>query len=811
MSVHPSGHVYEYDGPFQDAANRLRAPFVRLKILDRRRDSSRGRRIREDSIRTFRADEILRLQPTSRTVPVGKENSPLGAWKESPLDRLIGIRSGGNTALFRNEVLLLGNRADAERLACEVTVGRPGIGAVTLSDILTWGSVAEGGSLESDDAFQQGEEPLIAMTHTIDRLAEACERAPFCSKMVILDGATAALRNVQAYDRMTACQRVLLIADHDEEEGLTDLAKRGCNVWRLSRNEILAGVDAPSGTESTADTFPPNTYGPLFGDVVRSATNSERLRVVAVPVKDEPLDSVADALHLAERSLPNPPDEVAQRLVGLSFSVLLEMSGWFRPPPAKELADFLQRIDGISLELNGRASFLPAEVTAALQTGLATMHRIAVDPLAGAARLEALLLTLNQTSSSGGSAGIVAKNAAGASSIAEILVSYLGPMPVFPAASLPREVSFDTLILASWLRKDVFVRAIHQYVSSDLRLLACDFEQNWLRSLLMKLEYRSRQWQMPISSRADLIGITVDAAAGFWPEERPGHSDGVMPEAGGSTRTDSEGWLYPRRKGLIADIASDNERRPARYVGFVGNTYAYLTPGRALPVVTDLVRGATPANAKVPMKTVDQLRPAEYVLFRDQGDKDVISLFAENAMGEKLYRERRAAATSWLHVLRSLGTSLSEIDRRLRVAGVDKHSATVRSWLLDPDKIGPGSRADLEAIAKASGDPQFTAGIPDIWAAIQEVRGAHIAAGQKLSDFLLAELPKKLKAGVDAETLLDLTLVQAWLVEIEQVGELEDRSYTEVNRLLWEPGTRRMLTPLRARQVVVDGGPSWPR
>jgi hypothetical protein len=131
----------------------------------------------------------------------------------------------------------------------------------------------------------------------------------------------------------------------------------------------------------------------------------------------------------------------------------------------------------------------------------------------------------------------------------------------------------------------------------------------------------------------------------------------------------------------------------------------------------------------------------------------------------------------------SLGSSHFEISARLREAGVSKHAATIRSWVLDADKIGPGSRADVDAIARAAGAP--LPWVSEVWEAITDIRGAHIAAGQKLSQFLLSELPKKLRMVGEAETHVDLTFVQAWIVAIEEIGEVETRSYTEVNRLLW--------------------------
>jgi hypothetical protein len=274
-----------------------------------------------------------------------------------------------------------------------------------------------------------------------------------------------------------------------------------------------------------------------------------------------------------------------------------------------------------------------------------------------------------------------------------------------------------------------------------------------------------------------------------------------------------EASARPLRKGSIPVAGPESDRRPARYVGFVGDTYAYLTPGHGVPVVSDLVRHIDPQQARIAIRTVEQLRVGEYVLFRDHGDRDVISLFAEQVIGPVRYRERRAIADRWRAALRSVAPTPAEVYRRLRDAGVRKHAVTIRSWLMDPDKIGPGSREDLVAVAHASGDAAFLADVDTIWAAMGELRSAHVAAGPRLSDFLLAELPQKLTAVRDRETFVDLTLGQAWVVEIEEIGELEERACTEVDRLLWDVGSVRWRTPTVAGGLTrADAGTgAWPR
>jgi hypothetical protein len=117
----------------------------------------------------------------------------------------------------------------------------------------------------------------------------------------------------------------------------------------------------------------------------------------------------------------------------------------------------------------------------------------------------------------------------------------------------------------------------------------------------------------------------------------------------------------------------------------------------------------------------------------------------------------------------------------------------------------------LEIIAEVSGDAAFRSRIDSVWDAICDVRSAHIAAGRKLSDFLLEELPRKLQRVSEEETMVDLTLGRVWVVQVEEIGDIEERSYTEVNRLLWEYGDRplRIGTPGSGVRVLAHESDQW--
>ena len=188
--------------------------------------------------------------------------------------------------------------------------------------------------------------------------------------------------------------------------------------------------------------------------------------------------------------------------------------------------------------------------------------------------------------------------------------------------------------------------------------------------------------------------------------------------------------------------------------------------------------------------TTSQLSPGDYVLFRASGDKEFIRLIAEAQLGEDEYDRVRNVAERWKISLRRLGTSPSDIQRRLAAAGLERAVVTVAGWLGNKDRIGPKSLRDIETIARVTEDVELASIRQDVENAIARIRGAHIAAGGKLTRLIIGELGGRLQLLDDQPVLLNLDYGTAWVVQVSTV-EMARRNYPSdmVNRLLWADDT----------------------
>jgi hypothetical protein len=182
---------------------------------------------------------------------------------------------------------------------------------------------------------------------------------------------------------------------------------------------------------------------------------------------------------------------------------------------------------------------------------------------------------------------------------------------------------------------------------------------------------------------------------------------------------------------------------------------------------------------------VEELHLGDRLLFRDVGDTDVLAMIAEVMFPD--YADVRRTAGRWRMALKEMGLTPNGTYRQLKRFGLVREEATVRGWLLDPSRIGPQEEKDLVIIADAARDEELRRDAPRIWKAITDVRGAHLSAGTKLTDILLAELPASLGSMHDEEFRIQLSLGELWVVQVEDIGtQTEQRAVSIVNRLLWD-------------------------
>jgi len=748
VKVRPGNFVYEYDGVWEDFPD-----FFRLKLLG------------EDAWRSFPLVDVLRLEPTDRVLPKGTGSSELGVFERSSLDHLLDLTTCGNNSVIRNVVLVHMARTQFARIADAIILAPSHAKRFArLSRFLPWGSIGADGALKPNDPYQVVGEPLIAATSVPEDLALASSEAEIATKVVLVDGARRLARDLQAFDDIADRQRVVILASPDESEELDLLRGRECPIWHMSAGEVLIG-EASAHRRQRAS---------LVGATVRAAEIRRRVKVSTVECNNDLLQATAASLERVVELIGDAEETLeVEQVLGRLFRILFECSECVFGVGDGIAGDLQAAREHIAQH----ARWLSSEIASELRKGLDGLEK-AIGNGSAHPKADALLGILAEHD---GHWAVVARSPRTAELLRKGLDGLATDLPVLPVSTMSPDHEYGGIILPAWPNDQRFTRLKNLSVTTDIRILTYPFERKWV--LRHQARERVRMWanRMETHERASILGISPGFVSNSEDLDPPELAEKEVPLDLPVFRLEER---VAQRRIAYPTAADGEDAREAQLIQFVGGCYALLTEWAQLPLLNELIDRST--EARIKLVTASRLSAGDFVLFRAAGDKEFTRLIAEEIVGAEDYRRTREIAERWKATLRRIGTSPTEVQRRLSDHGLDRTSVTVAGWLGDPNRIGPGALGDIDVIAKAANDSELLLIRDDVKNAISKIRGAHQAAGIRLTRLILGELQGRLNQLSDQPTLLDLDYGQAWVVQVESV-DAERRSYpaTQINRLLW--------------------------
>lgn len=755
----PGDKVFKFGGVWPGLET-----WFRLKLVNDKRNTAFN----------WPISEILRIEPTDRKIPKGREEDIHSARREalpSVLDRLIGTRTFGNNSLAVNHVLYLGGRTDVEEfLAATALTGAASEHHASLDSLITPGLIDEAGVISHRDNYQSAGEPLVAISARLENVAAACGLAPPGSKVVVVDGARR-ITDLAKFDAIAESQNLIIVAEPDEEEKLQQLYDRGCKFWRFS----LADLEMGEGHHRNPR---------FFNGVFRSARNEAVFRTEMVPCCNSHLEEVARALEACQASIDESEGDETQLILGRIYGLLIHCIGLLAPPDATEQARLLERAEKLSVAAADRVMWLSAAAAKALKDACAAIMCAIRDPELGQAKGNALRTLLGDLRRMEVSPiAVMTRSVSNRMSVTRWLVNEGLDYPVLLPSTVAENGFYERLICTVWPGSGSFGRVVRKFSAPQISLVAYPFEGRWLYWFGQKQRNIHGVPSLTSPEKSHLLGLTGDAG---WPADpEPPTFAGVSVQANGDSSIDLEERMT--RKGLIPLGVTGEETTPARLVSFSGDAYAFLTDTFRIPVITDLISGAAGENYKVPRRPLAEIQPGDVLVFRESGRRDVIQALADAQIGPEAPAIRERAAR-WHRALRESGHDEATLMAELEAVNCPRTLQTVRGWLADNSMIGPQTKADLEAIAYAAGDQQLLNDVASVWTAIHVLRGEHLSAGVRLSRILLQKLPERLEEIHEGRTRIEIdNATSAWVVQVESISErteLRPRSY--VNALLWD-------------------------
>jgi len=751
----PEGKVYIFGGVWPGLETRFR-----LKLLN------------ENAAFTWPVSEILRIEPTQRKIPKGRFADADKARKEAPLsdlDRLLGTRTFGNTSLARNHVLYLGGRAEMEgflenTLLMSTTSGT----AHSVGALLAAGHIDENGAIRPRDSYQAAGEPLIAISSRIENVAAACASAAPRSKVVIVDGAKR-ITDLSRFDSIAERQNLIIVAETDDEDKLRELHDRGCRFWRFSLEDLEMNGQGTRG-------------GRFFDGVFRSARNEAALRVEVCACVNDDLEQLSVALEKCQRSLDESEGDETRQLLVQIFGLLMHCSGLLEPPDPEDLDRLRVKSDRIISAAGARMMWLPDVSATALREACEALRRSIEDPHLGEAKGRTVRELVDNLQREGLSEiGLVARSASNHRVVKRWVEKQALTYPVLLPSGPADEGFFERLVCTAWSNSGQFTRLVRQHAAPLIYLVAYPFEGRWLRLFKRRQRNASAIPCITSSEKSGLVGLSGDH---LWPEEpvAPPPAD----ESGGDGMPAYDFEEVFNQRGVLPAAEPGEDSVPAKLVSFSGDSFAFLTETLRIPVITELVSGEVDERYKVPLRKLREIRSGDVLVFRDGGRKDVIRALADAQLGAQASLLRDTAAR-WHQALRESGLGEAALMNELEEVNCPRTPQTVRSWLTDDSMIGPQTRADLEAIAYAVGDQKLLERVPEIWNAIQSLRGEHLSAGMRLSRILLEQLPQRRAQLREGRTRVEIdNATSAWIVQVENIGErAELRPRSQINTVLF--------------------------
>lgn len=730
------------------------------------------------------AEIIGRLEKTTSTRPAGKTKPQILTPPPTPLDLLLGTSFSGNLSLVKNEMLFLDSVSGFESFteSCGVQDSQRLTNAQPFRVLLPFGRLAPPDAVQANRLRKWDEdggtgEPIIAVTHSAESLAHYCVEAPSNSKLVVVNG-LGHIRNLQAYDDISQTQRLVLFADHDNEDLLDSLGKRGCRVWTLDQREVLIRGNVTTSTG-------------ILGSITRCAKNYIDLTVDNESCDDDDLNNVFLALDQFRNAVMRTDDSALARVVRRAWGLFLNACSAWDIPNIDERKKALADIEAYRLDVRNNQAWLSPDNTVALQKiadGLANCY--GQSTTLGAAKGATLLRVMGQEGQRNISMAILARTESKVNELRQWISrqSLRAHAEVFSPRTLPLNVAFDRVICMSWPGSDAMKQVVSKLAAPHVTVIGYPWERCWLHQCQPRFKQRLRTSTLSGDEKSALICGERQPCI-RWPENMVQEDSGVTPTDRFSI-WDFEHRLRVARIGLAARPTEATDTLPARYVRFSGDCYAFLTETYKLPIATELVSGTPRPNQALPERTLAEIRPGDFVVFPASGDRELIQELADRLIGPAAGGLRKVAHL-WKDALRSSGLSPEEFLREARALNRPLHPATIRHWFADSSQIGPRKKDDLALIAIVTKNELLDREMDFVRSAIEKLWSAHLSAGMRLRDVLLQRLPQVIRQIEENGTKVDLDeLGTAWIVRVESIeAEMEQRGRGEINRLLFEKHT----------------------
>lgn len=727
--VQPQGYIYEYDGLFNIPGY---DPLLRLKMLN------------SPNARSFRPEDVLRLQLTTNSRPAGKLDTNLIISDMAFIDSLLNLHTFNNHSYITNQALLYSARNRFDQTLSDVALKNTNTNeTLQLKDLKLWGSIDISGELKSYDTRQSGGEPILAVSSEMEDIAMYLESKPAYSKIVFFDNLQKIGNNLHIFDKITEKQHSVVIGSIDELAEINQyLGNTGFTIWQLDSNDFHQFQTANSiNIKPFMSSTDIEIRFPIIANDIKN-----KAQMIFLPVKHLLLEEATNLFNkLAIYSNSNNAEENISELTAKIFYILYDnMAQTFLP-----VASHLSELDSLRKKLKTLQSWMPTDIYDATMACIdlniefqRALEGVTITPKAS--KIEnhmykneySKVLILSKDTEKSERSKIYFKNHNYNIDVDIIKNLHKKPIQIY-----------DAIYLDYWPGKTKFIKLYSTQLFKNMIFAGCNTEGIWYENTLKILNNDLKKYKLDAVSKSQLSSIDESLLNNNHQISR------VFPEFTDQTFTKNnkaeEDTEHPiivfqnqyqekKRNNIFNAHSTNQDSVDTRLVEYHGGIYSLNQDSYEVLLVQNL---SNTSSEKLKIKQIESknLQIGNIILIRSSGDSSVLADTAKELVGIKVYEDSYQKATYWKKAFESIGYDPNEVQFWLKKYGVNRNLLTIKNWM-SLKTIGPQSKDDLEIILKTSHNLKLQNELENIWLAIEEIRALHIKAGNKLTDIIIKEL-----------------------------------------------------------------------
>lgn len=691
---------------------------------------------------TIKFSDVLKLQkaPKNRILLSSLKlvKSVLPSNKITPIENLLGIHTRGNKEFIRSKICLVSKYSEFEKSNKHILINSfPLTKYIQPERIKNDGTTAE-------------IHPLL-LASNMSTLALHIIQNPI--SRIIIDGfATILERGTDFSDIDVKNIPTILITDLSEIENFEQIGNYGFEFFNFTKENLKI--------DNYSDTSP-------FQSFNKRLNKYAKINIAKEICQNTNLEIIVQKIHSIER------DELNQDLNTLKIYLIQLtniVSRICHIPGTDEILNLNQKINNLEVLLQkskvwlGDSQKLIEESISLLRS---VIEEFITQPSEKCIKLKTLLEQQNYNY-------IICPTADEAQALKNSLFRSLNSTKVISIADVNESMLTDQpikAIITGWAKSKNINKIISSFLFSELIVLFYQFESNYYNSLQRRNKKYIESVRSTINSRG--IALTEPSYTKGFGEL---YSETSNIETNFETQFDIlefelriDNIQYSKYKAAGNTIDSIR----ATQINFeIDSLTYYASESHKLLVISDFIEDKK-ENIRYHRKKVEALRPGDIIALINTDRDILVELVEKNTTQEDLV-EVKQWTDLWKNLLKeyfiSIDRDFKKLVNDLRKYDCQKHEVTIRTWLLDENRIGPDDDSDLISIALLTNSDLLNDNIDMVRKAIRKMTGWRM----KAADAIIKKIKSKIHEFADS-SIINNTIV------IEELGSLTVLRITEVS------------------------------